>query len=337
MKITRFAPVLVLAIAAVAGQAQTYSAQEVSTGGYANAISMGVIGGSFGNRAVLWDTSGIIDMHPAGFTFSSVNGRSGNLSVGFAGTSSLAQSPIRWNGTTASTLSVPFAYVVGRAVATDGVQIVGFASEGDPEVGIGVSHAMLWNVATGAAVDLGKKNTVNGVGGGVQVGYKMGSKGSTAGLWRGTSASFVDLHVRGNDVSMAADTDGTVQVGYVAVDVRVRNEARPRDIRFYSAGYWTGTAASFTYLSSPYRHSFAVAVKGDSIVGYGNTSDAIGTPQFSHAVAWVGPERNYIDLHALLPADMKTSRATGVDEAGNIVGYGVTTGNLVRSFIWLRQ
>lgn len=306
----------------------------ISTGGLANAVSVGVAGGSVGNHAVLWNAGAALDVHPAAFTFSSIFGRRGNLSVGYAGTGSLAQAAVMWSGTTASTLPVPFDYVIGRAVATDGSQIVGYANEGDPERGIGDAHALVWNLATGETIDLGRNNTLNGVGGGVQVGTTMGSNGASAALWRGTANSYVDLHVQGQDVSVACDTNGPVQVGYIGLDVRVRNEARPRFIRFYSAGYWTGTAGSFTYLGSPYRHSFALGIKGSTIVGYGNTTDAIGTPRDSHAVAWVGAEHTFVDLHALLPADMRTSRANAVDEQGNIVGYGVTVDGVVRSYVW---
>ncbi len=306
----------------------------ISTGGLANAVSLGVAGGSVGNHAVLWSNGQALDVHPAAYTFSAISGRRGGLSVGYAGTTFNAQVAIAWRGTLATSLPVPFDYVIGRAVATDGVQIVGYANEGDPERTIGDAHALLWNVGTGEAIDLGRGNTLYGVGGGVQVGVTTGSNGSTAALWRGTPNSFVDLHLRGTDVSVATGTNGPTQVGYVGLDARVRHEGRPRDIRFYSAGYWTGTAASFTYLPSPYRHSFALGITGSTIVGYGNTSDAIGTPRDSHAVAWVGPEHTFVDLHALLPAEMRTSRANAVDERGNIVGYGVTTDGTIRSYVW---
>jgi hypothetical protein len=311
MNCTRIAFVLVAALATAVGHAQTivahaqtYAAREVSSGGFANAISFGVAGGSFGNHAALWTGAGLVDVHPAGSNFSAI--------------------------------SVPFAYVTGRAVATDGDQIVGYAAEGDPERGLGASHAMLWDVDTGSAVELGKDVSVFGVGGGAQVGTTTGSRGPNAALWRGTANSFVDLHVAGYDSSVASGTNGLIQVGYVGIDIRVRNEARPRDIRFYTAGVWSGTASSFTSLPSSYRHSFALGIKGDTIVGYGDTTDAIGTPKESHAVAWVGPTYEYVDLHALLPADMRTSRATGVDELGNVVGYGVTTAGVVRSYVWIR-
>ena len=336
MKSTRITSILIISTIAAISQAQTYVAQEVSTGGFANDISGGIVGGSFANHAVLWNGTNMVDIHPSGSSFSAVLGRSGNLSVGYAGTGALAQNAVLWNGTVPSTLPIPFAYVSARGIGTDGVQIVGYGTEGNPERGAGAQHALLWDVLTGSVVDLGKNMQINGVGGGQQAGGRFGSKGVTAGFWSGSGNTFVSLHPSFADVSVACGANGTIQVGYYGVDIRVRNEARPRDIRFYSAGYWTGTAASFNYLPSAYRHSFALGIKGDTIVGYGNTSDAIGTPKDSHAVAWIGEAHDYVDLHAMLPADMRTSRATGVDELGNIVGYGVTNAGLVKSFVWVR-
>jgi hypothetical protein len=306
----------------------------LSTGGFANAVSLGVAGGTVGNHAVLWSNGHALDVHPAAYTFSAISGRRDGLSVGYAGTTSTAQHAIVWRGTLASPLPVPFDYVIGRAVATDGVQIVGSANEGDPERTVGDAHALLWDAATGEVSDLGLNSTLYGVGGGVQVGVTQGSNGPSAALWRGTPNSYVNLHVPGLDASVATATNGPTQVGYIGLDVRVRHEGRPREIRFYSAGLWSGTAASFTSLPSPYRQSFALAITGETIVGYGNTTDAIGTSRDSHAVAWVGSNHTFVDLHPLLPADMRTSRATAVDEQGNIVGYGVTTDGTVRSYVW---
>lgn len=337
MKLNRTVPCLSAIAASVVATSQTYTATELSTGGYAMGVALGVAGGQFASHAVQWGPGGMVDLHPSGYTYSAINDMVGTLSVGYVGAGTSGQIPAIWRGSASSILDVPFAYIGGRAVATDGVQVVGSASEGDPERGVGALHAILWDLGAGTSVDLGKNAYVYGVGGGQQAGAVLGSKGTTAGLWRGTRNTYTDLHVRGFDVSVCYDTDGATQVGYLGVDIRVRNEARPRDIRFYSAVAWNGSSASVTFLPSSYRHSFATAITGDTIVGYGNTTDAIGTPRDSHAVAWVGPNHDYVDLHALLPADMRTSRAIGVDESGNIVGYGVTTGNVLKSFIWRRQ
>lgn len=330
----------ILCLSAIAVSAfacsQSYTATELSTGGYAMAVALGIAGGQFASHAVQWGPGGMLDLHPAGYNYSAINDMVGTLSVGYVGAAS-GQIPAIWRGSASTILLVPFAYVGGRALATDGVQVVGTASEGDPERGVGALHAILWDLGAGTSVDLGKNAYVYGVGGGQQAGATLGSKGTTAGFWRGARNSYTSLHIAGYDVSVCSDTNGATQVGYLGVDIRVRNEAKPRDIRFYSAVAWNGSSDSVSFLPSAYRHSFATAITGDTIVGYGNTTDAIGTPRDSHAVAWVGPNHDYVDLHALLPADMRTSRAIGVDESGNIVGYGVTTGNILKSFIWRRQ
>lgn len=331
----------ILCLSAIAVSAfacsQSYTATELSTGGYAMAVALGIAGGQFASHATLWGPGGIVDIHPAGHAYSAINDMVGSLSVGYVGSGNTGQLPAIWRGSEASLLTVPFTFVGGRAMATDGVQVVGTASENDPERGIGALHAILWDLSAGTSVDLGKNAYVYGVGGGQQAGAVIGGKGTTAGYWSGSRSSYTDLHVRGFSASVCSDTDGTTQVGYLGADIRVRHEGRPRDIRFYSAVTWNGNSASVNYLPSDYRHSFATAITGDTIVGYGNTTDAIGMPRDSHAIAWVGPNRDYVDLHALLPAEMRTSRAIGVDESGNIVGYGVTTGNVLKSFIWRRQ
>lgn len=330
----RISLLAVSALISTCAMAQTYVAQEIATNGLVYAISNGVAGGYQGtpSHATLVGPSGALDVHPAGYNYSLIMAMKGTTSVGYAGTS-----PMMWNGTNASPLNVPFAFYSGRANATDGAQAVGMAYETDIENAAGPAHALLWNLSTGDVTDLGKGATLNGVANGVQAGYKQGSKGTTAGFWRGTANSFVSLHIKSATVSVASDTNGPQQVGYTGVDIRVRNEAKPRDIRFYSAVVWNSSASDYVYLASDYVHSFALAIKGDTVVGYGNTTDAIGTPKFSRAVAWIGPNYDYVNLHAYLPADMQTSRATAVDENGNIVGYGVTTSGALKSFVWIRQ
>lgn len=324
----------VVAAATTCAMAQNYIAQEISVGGFATSISNGVAAGYQGTpgHATLWTSTDTIDVHPTGYAYSAIYDIFGNTAVGNAG-----PMPAMWTGASMSLLSSPFAIYSGRANATDGAQAVGYVYELGVENASGPIHGIIWNLNNGTSVDLGKDASVSGVRNGMQVGFKSGSKGQTAGFWRGTRQSYVDLHVKGQSSSVATDTDGTIQIGYIGLDVRVRNEARPRDIRFYSAGIWSGSASSFQYLGSTYRHSFALNIQGDTISGYGNTTDAIGTPKYSHAIAWVGPDRNFVDLHAALPADMLTSTTTGIDANGNIIGYGMTTTGAFRSYLWVRQ
>lgn len=321
-------------IATASAFAQTYQPVEITGGGAALAISNGIAGGYSGqpSHATLWTGNGSLDVHPAGYGYSLIQAMQNGVAVGYGD-----RTPLVWAGNSAQSLPVPFAFYSGVAHATDGIEIGGMAYEGDDERGAGPAHALLWNVNTGSVVDLGKNMVVFGVGGGAQAGIKYGSKFGTACYWTGTSRSFVDLHPRNLDASLATDTNGLIQTGYVGLLVRVRNEAKPRDIMFYSAVVWHGSATSVEYLPSMYRHSFALKVQGDTIAGYGNTMDAVGTPKLSHAEAWIGADRTEVDLHALLPANMVSSRASDVDENGNIVGWGVDTNNVVHSFVWMRQ
>lgn len=321
----------------LAGLAQNYTVSELSPAGSAEAISNGVVGGNSLGRATLWSSTGAVDVHPANYLASAILGRNGAVSVGWGRDATSNQVALAWNQFKARVLGVPFTYVFAQAVATDGTQIVGSANPSDPERGVGPAHGLVWSVSTKKVIDLGSKATLIGVGGGIQVGSFATSKGAAAAMWLGTARSRVNLHPKFADASVATGTNGVIEIGYVGVDVRVRSEARPRKIRFYSAGFWSGSEDSFTDLYSPYRHSFALGIQGDTIVGYGNTTDAIGTPIANHAMAWVGDAQTFVDLHALLPAFMVTSRATSVDEFGNIAGYGYDATGQVHGFVWLRN
>ncbi len=344
--------VFIIAGAISSAFAQSYTVREVTAGGFINGTSGNLIGGYQGSptHAKLWSGNRPIDIHPSGFAYSAIVAMSGGYAAGYADRSAVVwqldpdkSTATAARGTAVKTtavahvLPVPFAFYSARVNSTDGVEAGGQAYEGDDERGIGNVHAILWNLQSGTAIDLDTNAIVSGVGGGQQAGYKFGSNGATAGFWQGTSNSYVDLDPNTTDVSAATATDGTTQVGYVGLDVRVRHEGKPHDIRFFSAVYWNGDASTMQYLPSNYRHSFALTIAGDTIAGYGNTTDVIGHPIYSRAEAWVGAIRQNIDLHALLPANMISSRATSVDAFGNIVGYSVDTAGVVHSYIWTRN
>ncbi|HMS54178.1 MAG TPA: hypothetical protein PKA27_02150 [Fimbriimonadaceae bacterium] len=325
-----------LALVPDLAQAQQYRVIELDSRTTPTTISKGVVAGYLGSPSHAFQAinSVVADINPLGASTSGVLGRSGSESVGFVSFLGSQSAPAYWIDSVYFALPVPFDFVSGRAIATDGKQIVGSAYEVDVE-GTATQHGLLWDRALGTVEDLGQDASVSAVSNGIQVGYQFTSRGTAATMWRNTRNSAVNLHPQFADASIATDTDGVLQLGYVGVDIRVRHEGRPRDIRFYSAGFWTGTADSFQYLFSTYRHSFALALCDDVIVGYGNTTDAIGTPRDSHALAWIGPNHEAVDLHSLLPSKMRTSRAVDVDESGVIIGYGVTQTGQQRSFMWV--
>jgi hypothetical protein len=260
-----------------------------------------------------------VDLHP-GFVgrvdqwwkFGGARQRRG-IAVGWAygpGTGNLYV-PLSWNTSAASVnpLAIPFAHAGGKALATDGEQIVGYATPLIKDgTTIGPSRALVWDVRTGNAVDLG--NGRNGaqaldVGRGQQVGY-VTNKLQNAALWNGAANSMVNLHPKKAVVSMAYGTDGATQVGYTGYDIRVRVEAvkGKKNKRFNYATLWSGSATSAVNIHpSPFTHSYATAVKGPWIVGYASDESKISTPAFNHAIIW-DASRLATDLQTSYPRSL---------------------------------
>lgn len=298
-------------------------------------------------HATLWDGTNQIDLHP-GFVAdpvtgiggsSAVQGSASDLQVGWAlGPGSNNQSvPLTWAGSvsTATRLSIPFANAGGRALATDGQQIVGYGSPlVQEDASIGPAHALLWDRNTASAVDLGE-GTAYGVGGGQQVGYAL-KRTQNAALWRGTAKSLINLHPKGAVLSIANGTDGVTQVGYVGYDIRVRVEAvkGKKYKRFNYAMAWSGSVGSALNLHPyPFTHSYAIAVNGGWIVGHASDETRINTPAYNHAIAW---DAGYqpTDLQAFLPARYVGSQALAVDARGNVVGVALAADGTRRAIYW---
>lgn len=326
------------------GVAQTASAGQAAgfTGSNASA---------FVGRATLWTGDGAIDLHPAflsGIGARSVaNGFAGNLQVGSGADASTGgrNVPLAWRDTAASAkfLPIPFVNAGGQANATDGVQIVGSAIGYDRDgTTLGGTHALIWNVATGAVLDIGTDASVFGVRGGQQVGYVLKGAANAA-LWRGTK-SYTLLHPKNAVTSSASDTDGVRQVGYASFDIRVRSEAANgnHDRRFTYAHVWTGTAASalniHPYASNfsgiRFEFSYAVAVSSPWIAGYATDPTKFGNPAYYHAIVWDG---NYqaTDLNAFIPEGFIGAQAFDVDSDGNVSGVMTKADGTRHAVLWI--
>ncbi len=358
-----------LLIASPATAQSSYTAIDLTPAGYgvANAVSNGMAVGltsssplAFSGRAALWTNSGLVDLHPAlllddptlGLTGrSTITGSAVNLQVGWGAGSATGNrsAAMAWRDTpeSATILSLPFASASSQAVKTDGVQIVGFANPYIKDgTTIGPTRAIVWDTATGTAVDLGDGGNgaqALGVGGGQQVGYVFRG-GINAALWTGNSKSLLVIHPKNAVASQANGTDGFRQVGYAGYDVRVRIEA-PRgtkDVRFNYATVWTGSVASATTIhpyptnntTTSFMHSFATAVSGPTIVGYAADQAANGTPAYYHAIVW-DTSLNSIDLNAFLPAGFVGSQAFSVDAQGNIAGVMSTADGQRHAVLWV--
>lgn len=353
-----------LAASALSAQAQTYTAVDLTPAlpySSATSLSNGTVAGFTSNvnsqasaKATLWLGLAQFNLHPALLDdgINAIQGRSailgsgGNLQVGWGAGPATANRlvPLVWRGSpeSASALTIPFTNNGGQATATDGAQIVGYATSLNRDgTTFGPTHALLWDGASGTAVDLGDGGNgaqALGVGGGQQVGSVVKSVQNAA-LWRGAAKSLVVLHPKNAVVSVALSTNGVNQVGYAGYDVRVRVEAvnGNKDKRFTYATVWAGNASSALNIHPfGFTHSYAVAIKGSWIGGYGANDANIGTPAYFHALIW---DSNYqaTDLHAFLPAQYVGSQALAVDESGNVSGVATTADGQRHAIVWRRM
>jgi hypothetical protein len=189
-------------------------------------VGMGYGTGTGNNdHALVWNGSAAsaVDLNPTGFSTSVANGTSG---IQQAGSGTLAAGnnthALIWQGTAASAVDLNPTNVTGYtqsdAIGTDGLHQVGRAS--GTATG-GYDHAMLWNGVAASAVDLNPSaytsSIAYGVGGAQQVGEGQGSGSPQhAMLWTGSASTAIDLNPssQGITVSLANDTNGTVQAGW---------------------------------------------------------------------------------------------------------------------------
>ncbi|MDE3245916.1 MAG: hypothetical protein KGN80_07485 [Acidobacteriota bacterium] len=361
---------ITLLAASPAAAQSSYTAVDLtpSSFGVANAVSNGFIAGlasstpgAYTGRAALWTpVDGLLDLHPAllddpanGVTGrSALNGLSGSLQVGWgAGNATgnhIAAMAWRDSAASAALLNLPFASFSSQAVKTDGNQIVGFATPYTKDgTSLGPSRAIVWDAATGAAVDLGDGG--NGaqalaVGRGMQAGYVM-KNGPQAALWTGSSRSLIVVNPKNAQTSRIDGTDGLRQVGYAGYLVRIRVEAPKgtKDVLRSFANVWTGGNVNSATIIHPYpvnnptatfTESFATAVAGPTIVGYATDEAAIGTPAYYHAIVW---DASYqaIDLNAFLPSGFVGSQAFSVDAQGTIAGVMSTADGQRHAVQWV--
>lgn len=144
-----------------------------------------------------------------------------------------------------------------------------------------------------------------------QAGYARISAQHRAGIWSGTSGSFVQLHPAGASSSIAYGAGGTKQVGYAYIGD-------------YRAAIWSGTAASFVDLT-PAGATSAQAFGTDGIkqVGYFATTGP------TRACYWQGTAASIVDLH---PSGASYSSALAV-KGDQKVGYATISG-AERAAIW---
>lgn len=352
--------VAVLGVEAPARAQATYTAIDLTPdAGWAFARGAdGIVSGYAGatsstTHAMLWGADGALDVHPAFVTDpatgtggrSAINGAGGGVQVGSAsGPGSANRSvPTVWRGDVASAtaLAIPFVNNGGEAVATDGVQIAGWSTALDRDgTTFGPTHAVLWDAASGAAIDLGDGGNgarANGVANGQQVGFVVKSQ-AVAAVWSSTAKSLVTMNPNGAVVSVANATDGTRQVGYAGYDVRVRQEAAKgnKTQRFTYATLWRGNAASAVNIhptpgntAVALTNSWALGMSSTQIAGYATEANGV-----SHAIVW-DADLSSIDLNAYLPVGFTAAQAYAVDASGTVAGVMVDAAGRRHAVAWV--
>lgn len=312
-------------------------AQQVGCGCYGVASSSSV-------RAMLWHgtAASAVDLHPAGFTFSRINGIDGGQQVGWGNVYYVhgGRKPylvnyyhaVLWTGSAASAVDLhPAGFGQSWGSGVGGGQQVGYADRYyyvKKKGGYYVyeCHALLWTGTAASVVDLHPagftSSYASGVSGGQQVGWGIYPDGDDhALLWMGSAASAVDLHPVGFSQSWALGVGGGQQAGY-GVATEGNNHAL----------LWTRSAASALDLHpAGFTSSVANGANGLQQVGYGFYTD--GT---QHALVWTESAASVVDLNTFLPTGFTNSVATGIDAAGDIVGYawGPASFGNHHAFLW---
>ena len=279
--------------------------------GYANGIANGQIiastGQFAGGVAVMWDVNTLqrTVLHPDGFEYSKGFGVGGGYQVGSAKRygSNVYQHAIYWNDTAKEYIDFgPGIFGYGQeAHGTDGIQQVGTRSRDPLFLN---SSAVVWSGTAQSAIDLTPGMRGVNVAYGVHAGRQVGVADNRATMWSGTPGSAVSLHPFWASTSYAYGIFGNQQVG----------------VAFGPNGgpiLWTGTAESAINLA-PNIGGRAYATNGAQQAGFIFSGDP-NDPH--HAAAWSGSPETMVDLAQFVP-DLHYTEARGIDEFGNIVGFG---------------
>lgn len=274
------------------------------------------------SRAMLWSggAPGVVDLGPGAAVATDGGqqvGSSGNRAALWTGTalSKVDLSPAGW------TQSVAAGVRNGQQVGSATRQVVCVEKKGRCPNGTRQEiHPFLWTGSSASAVDLTPLGLGYGAGralgtdGAQQVGFGQfvlginAFSGPFAVLWSGTAESAVNLNPPNSLESQANGVAGGQQVGFGFYPRR--------------ALLWRGSAESVIDLHPDgYAFSEANATNGVQQVGFGFVGDAETLAGHYHALVWTGAAGSVIDLNQFLPPQFTDAAATGIDAAGNVVGW----------------
>lgn len=256
--------------------------------GTALAIGDGQQAGSANNHAALWlgSAASRVDLNPASWTQSVAAGVGGGRQVGSATRS-----------------------------------VVCTTKKGQCPGGVRTEfHPFMWSGSAASAVDLtplglgfgaGRALATDGVqqvGTGFQVIGVNAFAGPFAVVWSGAADTAVNLNPPDSSTSQANGVYGGQQVGYGYVPSR--------------ALLWKGSADTKVELHpAGYDSSEASATNGVQQAGSGFVGNASNSVAHRHALLWSGSAESVVDLNQFLPPGYTDAAATGIDAAGNVVGW----------------
>jgi hypothetical protein len=296
--------------------AGAFGTQQVGSAGFASAASQPV------SHALLWNGSaaGALDLGTGmaaavgdGQQVGSANNRAA-LWLGTAA-SRIDLNPAQWDQSAAAGVAG------GQQVGSATRSVVCTSKKGQCPNGRKTEiHPFLWSGSAASAVDLtplglgfgaGRALGTDGVqqvGFGQQVLGVNAFSGPYAVVWSGTAESAVNLNPPDSGSSQANAVSGGQQVGYGYFPHR--------------AMLWMGSADTAVELQPDgYAASEANATNGIQQAGSGFVGDAFTSMGHSHALVWTGSAAGAVDLNQFLPPGYTDAAATGIDAAGNVVGW----------------
>lgn len=291
--------------------------QQVGSAGFASGTGQTAV-----SHAVLWGGSGagVIDLGVGtalaigdGQQAGSANDHAA-LWLGSAG-SRVDLNPAQW------TQSVAAGVGGGKQVGSATRSVVCTTKKGQCPGGVRTEfHPFMWSGSAASAVDLtplglgfgaGRALATDGVqqvGTGFQVIGVNAFSGPFAVVWSGAADSAVNLNPPDASTSQANGVYGGQQVGYGYVPSR--------------ALLWKGSADTKVELHpAGYDSSVANATNGVQQAGSGFVFDATAGVAHRHALLWSGSAESAVDLNQFLPPGYTDAAATGIDAAGNVVGW----------------
>lgn len=292
------------------------------------------VGSNSLNHAILYDSNlnQTIDLN-FGMTTSTAKGTDGIEEVGYSRIStSYYDNCTVWKGTAASALVLTPPGASGTwCLGTDGGREIGWDYR--PVYIYVTQHAILWSGTPNSYVDLHAGGFTYSRGRAIHGHEQVGEidtvpstdpesgnmANSQAVLWHDTAASMVFLNPAGYVASAALATNGSQEGGW----------ARPANSTAH-AMMWSGSSASAVDLHpAGYFDTRVSALSATTQVGDGWVGGAAHSAgAHRHALAWTGSAASVTDLHLFAPAGYTDSVATGIDSAGNVVGYAFKTATL---------